>query len=358
MTSNSTGTWIAKFRDTDENRREKRSLGEFDNLTPARRFDAARAAAEQWFEHLGKGGKAEATTVKMACANYVKHLRASGKITGARDAAQRFARWIDSNKIANVELQKLKPGDVDAWRKWLAAVPAIPQNKKSKAPPRPRSPGTLNRDMTSLRAALNLALGDGHVTSDVAWKKKLEPIENADGRREVYLDLQQRRALISKAPADLAPFLRALSLLPLRPGAIAALLAGNFNERLRTLKIGKDKKGKDRTITLPVATAEFFAAQAKDKLPTAPMLTRADGSPWNKDAWKGPIKAAVIAADLPADATAYALRHSTITDLIVLHGLDLLTVAQLSGTSVKMIQEHYGHLLQEHAAKALASLTL
>jgi len=30
MTPASTGTWIAKFRDADEDRREKRSLGDFD----------------------------------------------------------------------------------------------------------------------------------------------------------------------------------------------------------------------------------------------------------------------------------------------------------------------------------------
>ena len=34
------------------------------------------------------------------------------------------------------------------------------------------------------------------------------------------------------------------------------------------------------------------------------------------------------------------------------------TVAQLSGTSLLMIEKHYGHLLREHVAKALASLTL
>jgi hypothetical protein len=57
-------------------------------------------------------------------------------------------------------------------------------------------------------------------------------------------------------------------------------------------------------------------------------------------------------------ATAYALRHSTITDLIVLHRLDTMTVAQISGTSLPMIEKHYGHLLHDHAANALAGLAL
>jgi hypothetical protein len=120
-----------------------------------------------------------------------------------------------------------------------------------------------------------------------------------------YLDLTQRRALIAKAPADLAVFLGALSLVPLRPGAMAGLVAGNFDKRLSTLTIGKDKHGQDRKITLPPATATFFAEQGKNKLPTAPLLARADGSAWNKDSWKYPFKDAVIAAELPATATAY-----------------------------------------------------
>lgn len=45
-------------------------------------------------------------------------------------------------------------------------------------------------------------------------------------------------------------------------------------------------------------------------------------------------------------------------DLIAMYRLDTMTVAVLSGTSIAMIEKHYGHLLREHAAKALASLTL
>ena len=105
------------------------------------------------------------------------------------------------------------------------------------------------------------------------------------------------------------------------------------------------KAGRDRKIALPASTTAFFAEQAKDKLPTAPLIARANGQFWNKDAWKYPFKDAAKAANLPSAATAYALRHSTITDLIALHRLDTMTVAQLSGTSLQMIEKHYGHLL-------------
>ena len=51
------------------------------------------------------------------------------------------------------------------------------------------------------------------------------------------------------------------------------------------------------------------------------------------------------------------MRHSIITDLV--HGgLDLLTVAQISGTRVRMIEKHYGHLRGDIAVNALSALAI
>jgi integrase len=268
----------------------------------------------------------------------------------AHDVQRRFDQYVlDNTRFANTELAKLKPVSIESWRNRL-------QDRATKDGG-VRTDSTLNRDMTSFRAALNLAHADGLVASTLPWRGKLTPIKGADGRRDVYLDRTQRRKLIDAAAPDLALFLRALCLLPLRPGALAALTAGSFDKRLLTLTIGKDKAGKDRKIKLPPATAAVFETATKDKLPTAPLFARADGKAWNKDAWKHPFRDAADAAKLPADATMYVIRHSTITDLV--HGgLDLLTVAQISGTSVRMVEQHYGHLRSEVAATALERLAL
>ena len=61
----------------------------------------------------------------------------------------------------------------------------------------------------------------------------------------------QRLRFIKSAPADLAVFLLGLCQLPLRPGALAKLTAGDFDRRPNVLKIGQDKSGKDRRIKLP-----------------------------------------------------------------------------------------------------------
>ena len=357
MTRASTGSWLAQAYDPDTRKQTRRSLGTFDALPDHQRFDAAKVEAEVWFKHLGRGGSIEILTVEDVARRYVAHVKNEKGDDYADDIQARFVRWLYSDPLAKVNVQKLKRHQIEEWRRTLVQTPVVSNPFADDPDVRERSPSSVNRDLTPLRAALNLAHRRGLVTTDTPWIEALQPIKNADGRRDVYLDKEQRRGLLAHAPADLAVFLRGLALLPLRPGALAALTVSSFDKRIGVLTIGKDKAGRDRKIKLPEATAAFVADCAKDKLPAAPLFARADAKPWNKDAWKKPLKEAAIAANLPAETTAYALRHSAITDLVT-GGLDLLTVAQLSGTGVQMIERHYGHLRKEHAAAALATLAL
>ncbi len=356
MAKGAGGTWLARFENTAIGKRSFETLGDFSDSPDHERFDAARKAAESWFAHLGKGGSTEACTVQQACKRYVENLRDHKGDDGADEANARFSRWVKSDhNIAGIALDKLTQADVQAWRKNLKATPVTIGKGKTLAT-RKRSDSSLNRDMTALRAALNLAFEDGMVTSDYAWRRALAPVKNAGNRRDVYLDLSERRKLIEHAREDISDFLRGLSLLPFRPGALAKLTVGDFDTRLKTLSI-RDKGKTSRKISLPDATAKFFAKRAKGKVSSAPLIARADGTFWNKDSWKYPIKDAASAAGLPNTITAYSLRHSAITDLI--HGgLDTLTVAQVSGTSVAMIEKHYGHLTKKHAKEGLGLLVL
>jgi site-specific recombinase XerD len=355
MTAAGGGSWLARTRHEEAGVQQLyKPLGEFLELADHLRFDAATKAAHAWFDYLGRGGVAHAATVAEACSRYLRHLKVSKSQRAVRDAEARFASYVlNHTKLAATELAKLTPAQIESWRESLQKLPTRSGARRGER----RSDSTLNRDMTCFRAALNLAYMDGLLTTDFAWRSKLRPIKNADQRRELYLDRAQRVKFIENAPTDLGVFLRGLCQLPLRPGALAELKAGDFDWRLKVLKIGHDKSGKDRRIKLPDVTAAFFEAATKDKLPTASLLSRADGKAWNKDSWKWPVKAAVEAAKLPDGTTAYTLRHSVISDLVH-DGLDLLTVAQISGTSVAMIERHYGHLRSDVAAGALARLAL
>ena len=339
MTKGSPGTWLARFYDGSGYAYE--SLGDFATLPENERYDAAKKAAEAWFDHLDKGGSTEPLSVKAACQAYVDKLRLENSEVAANDAKGRFTRLVYSDPIAKVQLAKLTARHLADWKKRVMEQGGA------------RS--SYNRNSTPLRAALNLAYQRRDVSSDHAWAQELKPFENADGRRTLYLDRDKRRSLIEKSSKEAARLFKALSLMPMRPGELAKLRVEDFDPQNGALK--PDGKTGARMIPLSREAVSHFKECAKGKLPVAWLVSRDDGSQWKKEAWRDEIKAAAKKAKLPKATVAYTIRHSVITDLVT-GGLDLFTVAKLAGTSILMIEKHYGHLQREHARSALEKLAL
>jgi integrase len=345
------GTWIARAYDEEQQRYHQKALGDLGGVLSRDKFAAAKQQAEAFAAAVESGGLAEEKieTVGDACRQYEK--------TNA-DAVGRFKRYVHSDPIARIKLAKLRRHHIRAWRERLEQKPAqVTRRKNGQQVTRARAPSSVNRDMVVLRAALNKVLSPGTPGTEAAWQEALKAIRNADRQRTLYLDRDQRRALLRAVDTEAEPFLRALCLLPLRPGAVAALKARDFDKRTSELTIGKDKSGKPRRILLPAPVIALFTTQVRRKLPEAPLLARANGKPWDRHSWKHPIAHAVTKVGLPNGATAYTLRHSTITDLVN-GGLPLLSVAQISDTSAEMIERHYGHLCRAAAVEALAGLAL
>lgn len=347
------GNWFARAFNPDTGKYSRKAMGDYGHLAGHDVFGQAKREAEAWADAVASGGVqvGKMETVADACRAYCEEK--PGII-----AEGVFRRHVFSDAVANVKLEKLRRHHLRAWRKRLEEAPAlITRSRTGENRTKARAKSTVNRDMVPLRAALGRVLSLGAPNTDAAWQEALKPHKGADKRRDLYLDRGERKRLLDATAQEASPFVRALCLLPLRPGALASLVAGDFEARTRTLTIGRDKQGKPRQIAVPHALAEFLGNQVKDKLPAAPMFIRANGRAWNKDAWKHPIKDAVAKAELPGGVAAYTLRHSVITDLIRA-GLPALTVAQLSGTSVAMIERHYGHLVRDDAEQALRQLSL
>jgi integrase len=353
MTADPSGVWQVRYR-KDSGGQLTRTLGKLDHYAGFERFDRAVTLAQEWLKHVRAGGATDAITVIDACNAYAEKIRTLKGDAAAKDLEGRYLRWVKPDPIHKIEISKLTREHVTKFRRRMIEAPV--KVGKSGAV-RARSKDTVNRDMATVRAALNNALADGQSTSDFAWRIPLAAFKNVTKRRELYLDRTQRKSFIEMAPPDLAQFIRGLSLLPLRPGALASLRVTDFDARFDILRTGKDKSGGDRKFKVPPEIADFFKKAAAGRPTSAPLLAREDGTPWNKDAWKDPLKVAARKAGLPPETVAYSLRHSVITDLV--HGgLDLLTVAQISGTSVAMIEKYYGHLRGEVAVGALAKLVL
>lgn len=340
MSKGAHGTWLARI--FDGQKFHQKPLGELATLMEKDRFDLAKAAAEEWFAHLGLGGSIKTATVEEACRAYVEELKIENSEAASVDAAGRFRRLVYGDSIAPIELPKLTATQMAGWKKRVRA--------------RGGSRGSYNRNATALRAALNLALKRRVVSSDHAWVDELAPFENADGRRELYLPLRSRRKLVGNAAEEAQSLVRAFALLPLRPGDVAALTVADFDARHAVLSVPRGKT-KSRKLPLSGELLAHVKACAKGKGPQDFLFCRPDGQKWKKEGWRDVINEAAKVAKLPKETCAYSLRHSAITDLVT-SGLDLFHVAQVSGTSVAMIEKNYAHLRQKEVRAGLLVLGL
>ncbi|MGQ0654055.1 MAG: tyrosine-type recombinase/integrase [Betaproteobacteria bacterium] len=91
---------------------------------------------------------------------------------------------------------------------------------------------------------------------------------------------------------------------------------------------------------------------SKDKLPSASLFTLLDGKPWQHSDQDELMRDASKAAKLPKGTVFYTLRHTFVANAIT-GGMDIHTVAKIAGTSLRMIEEHYGKLLHDDARERL-----
>lgn len=351
------GSWIARARDADTGKQQYNALRGSDD------WDAACKAAREWFASLDAGVITKGPfTVEMACKEYVEDRRQEKSKACGDDAEWRFKKSVYDTTFGRTELVKLRTPAIKKWREGLGVTKA-----------------GANRMMTTLRAALNLAVEHNRVspTAAQAWRK-VKQYKNADGRREVFLDLAQRRALIDATTGSVRDLIEAAMLIGARPGELAKATRSQFDARTKSVKLFHRKGDgtvKERNVPLTGAALALFERLAKSKLAGALLFTRDDGQPWTRIEWSRRINAAVEVAvvkddkgnalkdddgnevKLPAGTCLYSCRHTYISQAI-LDGLTTLDVARLTGTSLQMIDKHYGHLVQDAVRERLAKVQM
>jgi integrase len=335
-------TWLARFRGRD-GRQQYQPLGE------TMEFDEAKRKAEEWLSQIAGTSVRSVTraTVKAALDAYLTDLRRHGRATAAKAAEGMFATTINKDALAGRALEMVTRDDFEEWRDRLTDG---------------RLPRSVNRYVRQVMAALNRGVELGHVGNPAAWRlKPLQDDVEADRETAVFLTPEQRKSLVAAANAPAAAFFRGLELTGARPSELAAATVRDFDgESLRL----KDRKGSGSKVRIrhTVLSAEgvkFFTAQTVDKLPASPIFTEDGTTPWRRHEWAHEMREAAKAvnkeargkARIPPGVGAYAFRHARISELLQIHGVDPLTVAQQTGTGLVMIERQYLKFIP-HAMKA------
>jgi integrase len=304
-------------------------------------FTAAKEAADAWFALMGKGIRRAPTrgTVRDALASYVRHLRSHNRRKSAWEVGQRFRLTVGrTSEFGRKMLESVMRDDVEAWRNGLR---------------KGRKPRSVNRQVRAVVAALNHAISHGHIGKREAWKVA-HLVDDGAENVAVFLTAQQRDRLIAAAPKPLAALLTGYANTGARPSELAKAVVADFDSKggTVTLKHHKGRGGKQRTraVMLSDTGAQFFRTQIRGKLPQAPLISNEAGGHWTDQQWCDGIARAIIAANakakkpaqrIPAGASAYAFRHTRISELLQTYGVDPVTVAAQCGTSVLMIEKSY-----------------
>jgi integrase len=263
-----------------------------------------------------------------------------GRGTYAKDTRQRADKHIIP-VLGNIRVDRLTKTQIEEWLAGLV------RDDPDDSDARRRSQDTANRVLTIFKAALNLAFSDesNGIPTDAAWRR-VKPFKAVGGAREDHFDATQVRRLIAKA-ADtdraFANLIEAGYLTGARYGELVALDVRDFDAARSLLIVTKGKTGA-RIVSLTAESVGFFGRVTKDRPPAAVLLPRADGARWGKSWQARPFKGAAKAAELPASASFYTLRHSYISRAIE-SGMPLSLLAENCGTSLAMIQKNYAKVL-------------
>jgi len=335
------GTWIA--RRTEGTAKTYGALGQFFDKPKLSAFDAAMDQARIWAGAADAGVEVQGSTVEAVCRAYVDRQRNEKGSANADDAEGRFKRLVYGKPFGRIRLDKLTTVRVRAWRDGQLPTEADDETER-------KAKDSINRNLATLKAALNMAAADRLVSTDAGWKT-VTKFEGVGRRRELFLSRQQRKALLGACGTGLKELVEALLLTTIRPGELAAANVNDFDKKHGVLSLRKSK-AKVRVIPLSTAAVKFFTGLTRGRIGAQPLVPDAFGARWAKDYWKKPMRTACEAAGLPSNAVIYSLRHASISELLI-GGMEMHTVAKIAGTSTDMIDEHYGHLCIERTRAQL-----
>jgi integrase len=333
------GTWIARWRD-EKGKHHYRAL----NISPSsaqQAFDEGAKAARAWFNET-LSGVVGRQTVNDAAARYVAYLWLRKGESAVRDAQGRINRHIVP-VFAYKPLDRLCTADVEQW--LYSLIPADLDEEASR-----KAKDSANRNLSTFKALLNYAWRTELIGSNGAWSR-VKAFERVGQARKVFLKPAQRTRLMESCKGAFRNLIEAAMVTGARYGELRALRVADFDRAQRMLSIQQGKTG-PRDVPLSTVAHTFFSRLAKSKLPTAFLLMRDDGEPWRHSDQDELMREAVRKAKLPKGTVFYTLRHTFIASALM-GGMDIHAVAQMCGTSLRMIELHYGKLIHTDVREKL-----
>lgn len=292
-------------------------------------------------------------TVRVVVDLYGQHLERNGQDRSLEIVLQTCTSAMA--EFGDKTFQELKPVHVTGWLAKMAKPRDTKKHKGVKW-----GPTYQNMALRTLVAAFNWAMGQGLISGHCLQNSKAVKIRGRKRSRgqEAYISPATWKRLIEKVGATNFGFANILRLLHgtgCRPGEAYNVEARYYHRADRCVvypgQPGPDdyawknarRTGKDRVIFLSDELAEMVEGLIA-KHPEGPIFRTNRKSMWVQEAMSVNLRWYSKKLGITPAPTAYGFRHTYATDWL-LNGGSIKVLADLIGTSVSMIERHYGHIM-------------
>jgi site-specific recombinase XerD len=298
-------------------------------------YETARDAADEWFRSIAViEEEARNMTVLDVIKHYEKSMTVEKTPRYAKENSDRVRKHL-SDHFKKTLLHSITTTQIKNFRNGIVVTGDEEVIRKSKV--------TANRTLNILKAALNLAYKDNLIDSKRAWET-VEPFTGVSEARKLFLTKKQVNAYLKVTDGEFHNLCKALALTGNRVGSLTGALVRDLHPREGYIRL-QSKKGsgavKIWNCYLRDDSLEFFKEMSQSKLPNANLFTDNAGQPWHKNGYRRTMLDAKQAAKMPADFDLYAFRHYFISQCLEA-GTQPQVIAENVGTSVRMIELHYG----------------
>jgi integrase len=159
---------------------------------------------------------------------------------------------------------------------------------------------------------------------------------------------EEHEAFLAAASPALRLMILAIDKVGGRPHEVGGVTATHYNPTIGAWVFNGETKTGKRTVYLSPKMVTLTEALAKQH-PTGPLFLDDDGQPWTDQTLAKAVAQVRRRLKITKPITAYSWRHKFATDFLLAGG-STTYLATLMGTSVRMIEWTYSHVVGNHLA--------
>jgi integrase len=327
-----------------------------DDVDPANGFDVMDFAQAQ----VAAGGPSrsgDSFTVADAVAYYLKAKAAEGRNVQSSEtkAEANILPTLGAVECADLTRERI--------RDWLADLAAKPLAGSKEPDPEVRAKrrrATANRNLTVLKAALNLCHRERKIASDTEWRK-LKPLKNANTVRDRWLSKAEAQRLERACVGDFKTLAKAALLTGARYGQLCDVKVKDFDAASATLRLesakGSSGETKEYRVFLNAEAVAFFTALCAGRNNASALILTNEGEAWKDGEQIRLMNTACDSAGIVPRIVFHGLRHTYASlSLQASKPMTLLELAlNLGHADTKMVERTYGHLAAAHRREAASA---